>query len=373
MIACFGRKRSAVLNGIIAHKSSPSSYELNRYLTRYFKTFLFTPSLLTTIVRFIYRKENLVTYTNSFAVYLEVERGRSPTTIKAYLGDISRFRIWLDIEAIENGLAPTWEEVTDRHVRAYLASLGDEHKRASPRYVRRIISSLRTWFDYLTDVEKIDMVNPARAVAKPKLPKRHANALTSGEVARLVQAARDYSQRAEKVRNWTAIAFLYATGLRISEFVNMKEDDIRRKDGLPSSVRVIGKGNKERRVPLSAEASAALHQWLRERRHLLADLPPGSDSDFIWLILTGFKRGQHWGAQGVRKMLKTYAPLAGIKKNVYPHMLRHTCGNEMVRSGVRLDVVQKLFGHADVSTTIIYTHADERDLEEAVAGMPRIL
>ena len=312
-------------------------------------------------------------YYDSFAVYLEVEKGRSPTTIKAYLGDIRRFRVWLDVETAENGIAPSWEEVTDRHVRAYLASFSRDDSKASPRYVRRMVSSLRTWFDYLIEVEKVELTNPARSVAKPKLPKRHANALTATEVTQLIQAARDYSQRAEQVRNWTAVAFLYGTGLRISEFVDMKEDDIRRKDGLPASVRVIGKGDKERRVPLSAEASAALHQWLKERRYLLAELPPGSDSEYIWLIPTGFKRGKRWGAQGVRKMLKTYAPLAGIRKNVYPHMLRHTCGNEMVRSGVRLDVVQKLFGHADISTTIIYTHADERDLEEAVAGMPRVL
>lgn len=311
-----------------------------------------------------------MTYYDSFSIHLEIEKGRSQKTINAYLGDIKRFRRWLDNNT-EN-LPPTWQETTDRHIRAYLANQA-KNKKASPRYVRRIISSLRTWYDYLTNVEKLTLNNPAQTLSKPKLPKRHANALTPNDINKLILTTKTNSQRPEKTRNWTAITLLYNTGLRISEFTNLKETDIRYKDGLPHSITVIGKGNKERRIPLNPEASTALYQWLKERQQLLINLPPHPDRSYIWLIPTGKKQGQQWGAQGIRKMLKTYAKQAGLNQNIYPHMLRHSCGNELVRNGVRIDVVKELFGHADISTTIIYTHADQKDLEEAVKEMPKVL
>lgn len=312
-----------------------------------------------------------MTYYDSFSMHLDIEKGRSQKTINAYLGDIKRFRYWLDTQTQDNTLPPSWQETTERHIRAYLANQA-KTKKASPRYIRRIISSLRTWYTYLINVENLSSNNPAQSISKPKLPKRHANALTPTDITKLIHTTKTNSQRPEKTRNWTAITLLYNTGLRISEFTNLKENNIRYQDGLPQSITVIGKGNKERRIPLNPEASSALHQWLKERRHLLANLPPNPHRDFIWLIPTGKKQGHPWGAQGIRKMLKTYAKQAGLTQNIYPHMLRHSCGNELVRNGVRIDVVKELFGHADISTTIIYTHADQKDLEQAVKEMPRV-
>jgi integrase/recombinase XerD len=318
-----------------------------------------------------------VDYYTSFESYLEVERGRGERTVAAYVADVQRFRRWLDEHAVERGLPPSWEEVMDRHVRAYLAGLAkpqDPKKRkASPKYIHRITSSLRVWFDYLIEVEKLAITNPARAVAKPKLPKRNPPALSLSEVTRLIQAAVEHSQKPERVRNWTIIAFMFGTGLRISELVDMKESDIRFERGLPASLKVIGKGNKERRVALSQEASTALHQWLKERRYLLAELPPGGDREYVWLIPTGRKRGKRLGAQGVRALLKRYAGIAGIRKNVYPHLLRHTFATEAVKAGARLHALREQLGHTDISTTGLYLHADESELEAVAAVLPRVL
>lgn len=303
----------------------------------------------------------------TFASYLEVEKGRSPKTIQAYLGDVRRFRAWLD-HHLKQGLAVPWEQVQARHIRAYLADLN-----ASPSYLHRIISSLRVWFDYLSDIEQLIEGNPAKEIAKPKKARRHPPALSPEEMRRLIHAAVEHSRPSERLRNWTLIAFMFHTGLRISEVCSLREADIRYREGLPYAVRVIGKGDKERAVVLSSEAQRALHQWLRARQHLLAELPPGKESAYIWLVPAGRRKGERFKPQGVREMLKRVARVAGLTKRVYPHLLRHTFATEAVRHGARVHALQAVLGHANLSTTSIYLHADEAELEAVAAVMPRVL
>jgi integrase/recombinase XerD len=303
----------------------------------------------------------------TFASYLEVEKGRSPTTIAAYLGDIKRLRAWLD-EQPQQGLAIPWEQVQARHLRSYLADL-----EASPSYLQRVTSSLRVWFDYLREIERLIDGNPAREIAKPKKGRRHPPALSPDEVRRLIHAAVAYSRPSERLRNWTLIAVLFHTGLRISELCGLKESDIRHREGLPYAVRVIGKGNKERSVVLSGEAQRALHQWLQERHSLTLELPPGKDGAYVWLVPAGRRQGQRFKPQGVREMLKRVAKFAGLSKSVYPHLLRHTFATEAVRHGARVHALQAVLGHANLSTTSIYLHADEAELEAVAAVMPRVL
>jgi integrase/recombinase XerD len=194
-------------------------------------------------------------YTKSFETYLRVEKGRAPRTIKGYLGDVARFRAWLDENPVQGqGSALAWEEVAPRHLRAYLTSLD-----ASPEYVHRIIASLRSWFAYLQEVEDLIHSNPALELSKPKLGTELPPALSLREVAALIRAAVEHSRRPERVRNWTLIALLFHTGLRISELCNLHVGDIRHKEGLPHSLKFVGKGNKERLVVLSEEAQRALH------------------------------------------------------------------------------------------------------------------
>ncbi len=305
-------------------------------------------------------------YAKNFGRYLQVEKGRAPRTIHGYQSDVRRFKAWLDANPVK-GVPVAWEEVRPRHIRAYLNSL-----EASPSYVHRIISSLRGWFGYLQDVEELTHSNPAAELAKPKLRDKQPPALSLSEVSALIRAAVEHSRKPERLRNWTLIAFLFHTGLRVSELCNLRVSDIRHKEGLPYSVKVIGKGDKERRVVFSDEAQRALHQWLRERRLLVAELPPGSDTEHVWLAVTGRKRGKHLSPQGVWELLRHYANHAGISKRVYPHLLRHTYATEAIRGGAKLHGLRDSLGHANIATTSRYLHADESELEAVAAVMPRV-
>ena len=324
-------------------------------------------------------------YSKPFELYLRVEEGKGEKTIAAYLGDVGRFRNWLDKQGVGRGAPVPWEQVQPRHLRAYLAWLSSDRLTAradgahikaravGPKYVNRVISSLREWFDYLENVEKVIEGNPARELKKPKLPKRNPAHLSTSEVSRLIQAAVDGSRLTERVRNWTMIAFLFHTGLRVSELCDMKVADIRYKDGLPNAVKVIGKGDKERTVRLNTEGSRALYNWLQERSHIEASAPLEADTSFVWLIPSGRKRGQPLTPNGVRHLLQRFGKLAGITKPVHPHLLRHSFATEAIRNGAKIHGLQRALGHASIATTGVYLHADEEELEQVAAVMPSVL
>jgi len=324
-------------------------------------------------------------YYQQFAIYQRVEIGKGESTIRAYLGDVRRFREWLDTRAVERGLPPAWEEVGARHIRAYTAWLSTDRKvtrkdgalieqrAVGAKYVRRITASLQVWFDYLRDIGKLRPDNPAREVRAPKLPKRHPPYLAPNEVGKLVRSAVEHSRTPERLRNWTMIAFLYNTGLRVSELCNMKLSDIRYRDRLPHSVRVIGKGNKEDVIVLNTEAKRALYQWLEERAHVEASAPVEADTSYVWLIPAGRKRGHPITPPGVRAVMRRMGPLAGLSKRTNPHVMRHSFANALIRGGAKAHAVQKSMRHSTLSTTGQYFFADESDLEQAVALVPSVL
>ena len=319
-------------------------------------------------------------YTKQFATYNRVEEGKGERTISAYLADVRRFRQWLD----ENAPIP-WEQVQTRHIRAYMAWLSDDRlvkradgsqvmrKAVGAKYISRVTSSLREWFKYLEKVEKVIESNPTAELKKPKIPARHPEHLTTAEVSRLIKAAVEGSRLPERVRNWTLIAFLFHTGLRVSELCDMRIPSIRYKDGLPIAVKVIGKGNKERTVRLNPEGSRALYNWLQERAHIEASAPLEVDTSFVWLIPVGRKRGQVLTPDGVRKLLQRFGKLAKINKPVHPHLLRHSFATEAVRNGAKIHGLQRALGHASIATTGIYLHADEEELEQVAAVLPSVL
>ena len=319
-------------------------------------------------------------YRKQFAIYHRVEGGKGERTISAYLNDVRRFRAWLD----EHAPVP-WEQVQTRHIRAYMAWLSDDRlvtrddgssvlrKAVGAKYINRVTSSLREWFSYLEQVEKVIEGNPTADLKKPKIPKRDPEHLSVAEISRLIQAAVKGSRLPERVRNWTLIAFLFHTGLRVSELCDMRVPDIRYKDGLPNAVKVIGKGNKERTVRLNTEGSRALYNWLQERAHIEAAAPLEADTSFVWLIPCGRKRGQVLTPDGVRKLLQRFGKLAGITKPVHPHLLRHSFATEAVRNGAKIHGLQRALGHASIATTGIYLHADEEELEQVAGVLPSVL
>jgi len=321
-----------------------------------------------------------------FATHLRVEVGSSENTIRAYLGDVKRFRRWLDAEGRSEGPPLTWLELTEREIRTYLAHLATERVVERPdgsrvmiapitaKTTHRIISSLRRWFDYLMDVEKLQIhQNPARRIRKPKLPKRHPPALTSEQVASLIAAAHERSRSSERVRNWAITTFLYYTGLRVSELCNMRLGDIDYENGWPARLRVVGKGDKERTVALShdptigaGEAARALSVWLQHRAGIVASLR-GPACDHVWLVPVGVRSGQAISPSGVRAVFRSLAQILG--EPVHPHVLRHSFATHAVRSGARLDAVQRLLGHASLATTGMYLHASDADLADVVGRL----
>lgn len=325
-------------------------------------------------------------YTRPFATHLRVEAGSSDNTVRAYLGDIKRFRRWLDAESRSEGLPPTWVEVTEREIRTYLAHLASERAVERPdgsrvtvgaitaKTTHRVISSLRRWFDYLIDVEKLPIqANPARRIRKPKLPKRQPPALTPEQVASLIAVAHERSRSSERVRNWALTTFLYFTGLRVSELCNMRLGDIEYEGGWPARLKVIGKGDKERTVVLShdpaigaGEAARALSVWLQHRAGIVAGLR-GPASDHVWLVPVGARTGQPISPSGVRAIFRSLSRTVGV--SVHPHVLRHSFATHAVRSGARLDAVQRMLGHASLATTGMYLHASDEDLASVVRSL----
>ena len=306
-------------------------------------------------------------HTKGFETFMRIEKGRSDKTIQAYLGDVGRFRTWLD-EHPEEGIPLEWQEVRTKHVRAYLSELDP-----SPSYFHRVHSSLKGWFDYLVEVAEVREDNPALKINKPKKSNYHPPSLSLDEVRRLIQAALEESRPSERLRNWTLIAFLVNTGLRVSEACDLNEGDVKYRDGAPHSVMVIGKGDKQRTVVLSDNARTALHQWMRQRRQLLLELPPGAAREAVWMIPAGRRKGKRLSPAGVRSLLKRFGNLAGIQQDVYPHLCRHTFATEAIRAGAKLHALQHTLGHERLDTTGMYLHADESELEAVAAVMPDVL
>jgi integrase/recombinase XerC len=268
--------------------------------------------------------------------YLETERNASPYTVRNYRTDLADFFNFLKQKGIS-----LLDEV-DRHVlRDYLSHLVEEGiVKAS---IARKLSAIRSFYRYLVR-EEIVAKNPIEQVSSPKLDKRLPAFLTTEEVERLLSAP-DLSTPLGQ-RDRALLELLYASGLRVSELVNLKLEQI---DLETNEIRVWGKGSKERVVLMGEPAAEALKNYLEHgRAKLLGEKKNKS------LLLNRY--GQRLPERSVQKILQQYAKKSGIGKRVHPHMLRHTFATHLLDGGADLRVVQELLGHARLSSTQIYTH-----------------
>ena len=311
-----------------------------------------------------------------FADYLNIEEGHTERTISAYTKDVERFRAWLDGEGANGELPPLWSAVKAKHIRAYLS-----HLQPSKAYTRRIISSLVVWFDYLVKVEGVRADNPARDIKKPKLPKRNPSALSVEDTQKIIKAAEEHSRPSERLRNYSLIGFVVGSGLRRAETANLNFRDIAFQNGLPYSVRVIGKGNKEREIVLTATAQTALYQWLNFRQRLLLDLPPSADRDAVWIIPAGRHKGQRMSPGAIYRVVRTYSEKAGIeiervfkgqkiKVSARPHILRHTWFTEGARNGANLRTLADQGGQSSLENLLTYVKVVNTDREVMASVMP---
>ena len=281
-----------------------------------------------------------------FVQYLRLERGRSLNTLKAYQTDIEQLQKW----AMEQSLRPV--SIAQEELRHFLQSQAKAGK--SARTQARMRSSLRMFFTFLQE-EEVRKDQPMEGIEAPQLGRKLPVYLTIDEVDALL-AAVDRSHSGGE-RDVAMLEVLYACGLRVSELVGLRLEDVFRSDGL---IRVVGKGNKERIVPIYPSALDALFRYIEEVR---VHIPVQKDqTSFVFLNQRGCALSRVW----VFKRLKALAESAGISKAIGPHTMRHTFATHLIQNGADIRVIQALLGHESITTTEIYTHLEQVHLRDTV-------
>lgn len=281
-----------------------------------------------------------------FESYLRLERSLSPHSISAYGSDLDKFVHYLEWQNLQ--LSPS--QIGLEHLSAfvgYIASLG-----VSARTQARIISGIRAFFQYLLMEDEIKS-NPAKLLDLPRMNRKLPETLSVSEIDRII-ASIDMSMPTGQ-RNRAIIETLYGCGLRVSELINLKISDIQFREAF---VRITGKGNKQRLVPIGGQAIKHIRQYMENDRHSVSFVK--SQSDILFLNIRGCRLSRVM----VFHIVKGLAEAAGIKKQISPHTFRHSFATHLVEGGADLRAVQDMLGHESITTTEIYTHLDREYLRE---------
>lgn len=279
-----------------------------------------------------------------FQDHLVFERGMSARTVAAYRSDLER---WIAFVSARGARGPA--EVTSRQLREWVFAL-KEGGLSAPS-IRRAQSALRSYYAFLL-AEGAVAADPTDRLESPKTERRLPDFLTPEEIARLLEAPDPDHPMCWRDR--AVLEFLYASGVRVSELVGLPLSSLDLERGFAT---VVGKGAKERLVPIGEPARRALGRYLRDVRPAL-DRGAGRGRVFL------NRRGRPLSREGVWTVVRDAARRAGIRRKVSPHTLRHTFATHLVQGGADLAAVQELLGHADISTTQIYTHLDRDYLRE---------
>lgn len=280
---------------------------------------------------------------DQFLDYIALERGLSGNTRAAYGADLSAF-----LSFLEDRRVTSMNAVTRHHVLDFLMDQKD--RGLSTSSISRRLVAIKVFFRYLQQ-EGLLRNNITETMDSPRLWKVLPGTLSVKEVERLLAAPRPDAKLG--LRDKALLETLYGTGLRVSELSQLTLDDIHFDAGY---LRCMGKGRKERVVPLGEAARASIQRYLDEFRPALA-----GRGDTRSLFLTA--RGRPFGRKGIWKLIKKYAKMAGIMKNVKPHTLRHSFASHLLANGAPLRIIQEMLGHADITTTQIYTHVDPSRLK----------
>jgi integrase/recombinase XerD len=279
---------------------------------------------------------------DQFINYLRIELGLADNTVQAYSRDLIRFFQFLE----KKNLKPL--EVSKDQITEYTSIIG---RRLSSRSVARNISAVRSFFRFLVTEGRIKS-SPTRLVETPRVSMRLPGVLSQADVEHLLSQP-DVSRPIGQ-RDMAMLEILYATGLRVSELVNLKTQDLNLEAGY---VRTLGKGSKERVIPMGEKAVAAVKEYLSSAR---IRLTKGTNSPYLFLTF----RGRPMTRQGFWKIIKKYGRQALIKKKLTPHSIRHSFASHLLDAGADLRSVQVMLGHADISTTQIYTHVTRERLKD---------
>ena len=281
----------------------------------------------------------------SYRRYLKLERNFSENTLDAYLRDLDKLLVFLEAEK---------KDVCDvelNDLQTFAAQLHDVG--IGPRSQCRILSGVRSFFKFL-ELDGYREDDPSELLESPVLGEHLPEVLSTEEIDRL-EASIDLS-KPEGQRNKAIIEVLFSCGLRVSELVNLKLSNLYAEE---QYVRVMGKGSKERLVPISPRALKELDYWFMDRRQL--KIKPGEE-DYVFLN----RRGAHLTRTMILIMIKQQAEEAGIQKTISPHTLRHSFATALLEGGADLRVIQALLGHESIGTTEIYTHIDVTTLREEI-------
>ena len=277
--------------------------------------------------------------------YLKLEKGYSVNTLDAYMRDVDKLFRYLAVEQVDV-LDVKLEDL--EHFAAFISDLG-----IGPRSLARILSGVRQFYRFLV-IDGYLEVDPTELLESPKQPDHLPEVLSTAEVDLLEQAI-DLSKW-EGHRNRAIIEVLFSCGLRVSELTNLKLSNLYIEE---QYIRVMGKGLKERLVPISPRALDELNYWFADRN--VMKIKPGEE-DYVFLN----RRGQHLTRTMILIMIKRYAVEAGIKKTISPHTLRHSFATSLLEGGADLRAIQAMLGHESIGTTEIYTHIDTSTLRQEI-------
>ena len=281
----------------------------------------------------------------SYVRYLKLERNYSANTLEAYQHDLQYLLDYCEKES----KMPTDLQLEDLE---HFAATIHEHG-VGPTSQARILSGVRSFYRFLSLDGYIEN-DPTELLESPRLGEHLPEVLSTKEVDQL-EASIDLSKN-EGQRNLAIIEVLFSCGLRVSELVNLKLSDLYLQEGY---IRVVGKGNKERLVPISEKAIRELGNWFYDRNEMV--IKPG-EQDYVFLN----RRGAHLTRTMILIMIKRQAVEAGIKKTISPHTLRHSFATALLEGGADLRAIQSMLGHEDIGTTEIYTHLDTTTLREEI-------
>lgn len=281
---------------------------------------------------------------DTFLNYLSVERSLSRNTIVSYRRDLEKYIQYLKDSRIDSLSAASRKNISD-----FMFSLKD--KGLSSASIARNLVAIKVFYRFLVR-ERIMGIDPSGLLDSPKLWKRIPDVLSLEEVKAML-AVPSLNQPLG-IRDKAVLELMYATGLRVSEAVSLKVQDLNLGVGF---LRCIGKGSKERIVPLGRKAATAVQAYLEKARPQLLKSSSGSPVLFLSRL------GRQMSRQSLWKLIKRYARQAGIKKDIRAHTLRHSFATHLLEGGADLRSVQEMLGHADISTTQIYTHIDKNRLK----------
>lgn len=279
-----------------------------------------------------------------FLAYLKVEKALSKNTISSYYSDLKIFFTYLENKGVKN-----IEDITRENIVAFGAKRQEEMLSAKSQH--RALCAIRRFFKFLMK-EALLKLNPAELIVLPKIGQSLPKVRSIADMDKILASPNEQSPRGQ--RDAAIIALLYASGLRVSELINLKNNDL---DWQRGFLRTLGKGSKERVVPINEKALAILQNYAFFGRPQLT-----KNYESEWFFIRA--KGQALSRQSVWKIIKKYAKQAGLDDSLSPHQFRHSFATHLLEGGINLRALQMLLGHTELSTTEIYTHVDKKRLKD---------